>query len=69
MAGRKNAVKAPETVTIKLVKSLAGRLQNQKACAEALGLKRVGDVKVQPNTAATMGKVAKISHLVEVIAE
>lgn len=55
MAGRKKAVKAPETVTIKLVKSLAGRLQNQKACAEALGLKRVGDVKVQPNTAGNKG--------------
>ena len=54
------------TVTIKLVKSLAGRIQNQKDCA-ALGLKKVGDVTVQPDNAATMGKIAKISHLVEVV--
>ena len=48
------------TVTIKLVKSLAGRIQNQKDCAAALGLKKVGDVTVQPDNAATMGKIAKI---------
>ncbi|MBR2503470.1 MAG: 50S ribosomal protein L30 [Oscillospiraceae bacterium] len=53
-------------VTVKLVKSLNGRLQNQKDCAAALGLKKVGDVKVHPENAATMGKVAKIAHLVVV---
>ena len=62
----KKKVEAP-TVTIKLVKSLSGRLENQKACARALGLKKIGDVTVQPDNAATMGKVAKISHIVEVI--
>ena len=55
------------TVTIKLVKSIAGRIQNQKDCAAALGLKTIGDVTVQPNNAATMGKVAKIAHLVEIV--
>ena len=53
-------------VTITLKKSLSGRIQNQKDCAAALGLKKVGDVTVQPDNAATMGKVAKISHLVEI---
>jgi large subunit ribosomal protein L30 len=61
----KNNKKAP-TIEIKLVKSLNGCLENQKACARALGLKKVGDVTVQPNNAATMGKVAKISHIVQV---
>ena len=60
-------VEAPATITIKLVKSLNGRLRNQKACARALGLKKIGDVTVQPDNAATMGKIAKISHVVEVI--
>lgn len=54
------------TVTIKLVKSLAGRIQNQKDCAAALGLKKVGDVTVQPDNASTQGKVSKIIHLVVV---
>ena len=53
-------------VTIRLVKSLVGRIQNQKDCAAALGLKKVGDVTVQPDNAATKGKIVKISHLVEV---
>ena len=66
MANKKK-VEAPSTVTIKLVRSLNGRLENQKACARALGLKKIGDVTVQPDNAATMGKIAKISHIVEVI--
>ena len=57
---------ASDKVTIKLVKSLVGRLQNQKDCAAALGLKKIGDVTVQPDNVATKGKIAKISHLVEV---
>jgi len=56
----------PAKVTVTLKKSLNGRLQNQKDCAAALGLKKVGDVKVHPDNAATMGKIAKISHLVEI---
>lgn len=66
MPRTKKVAEVPATVTIKLVKSLAGRLQNQKDCAAALGLKKIGDVTVQPNTPATMGKIAKISHMVEV---
>ena len=56
----------PAKVTITLKKSLIGALQAQKDCAAALGLKKVGDVKVHPENAATMGKIAKISHLVEI---
>ncbi len=51
---------------IKLVKSLIGRKDNQIATAESLGLRKVGDVTTQPDNDATKGKVAKISHLVEV---
>ena len=58
--------KAPTTVTITLVKSLNGSLQNHKACAAALGLKKIGDVTVQPDTPATQGKIRKIAHLVKV---
>ncbi|MBQ8823648.1 MAG: 50S ribosomal protein L30 [Ruminococcus sp.] len=51
---------------ITLSKSLIGRKQDQVATAKALGLKKVGDVTVQPDNAATLGKIKKISHLVEV---
>jgi large subunit ribosomal protein L30 len=51
---------------IKLVKSLIGRKQDQIATAEALGLRKVGDVTTQPDNEQTNGKIKKISHLVEV---
>ena len=51
---------------IKLVKSLIGRKKDQIATANSLGLKKVGDVRVQPENEATLGKIQKISHLVEV---
>lgn len=51
---------------IKLVKSLSGRKKDQVATANSLGLKKIGDVTVQPENAATLGKIQKISHLVEV---
>ena len=56
-----------ETVQVKLVKSLIGSKKDQIATAEALGLRKIGDVTVQPDNAATKGKITKIIHLVEVI--
>ena len=55
-----------ETVQVKLVKSLIGSKKDQIATAEALGLHKIGDVTVQPDNAATKGKINKIIHLVEV---
>ncbi len=51
---------------ITLVKSLIGRKQDQIATAKTLGLKKIGDTTVQPDNAATLGKIKKISHLVEI---
>ena len=56
-----------DKVTIKLKKSLIGYKDDQVATAYSLGLRKIGDVTVQPNNAQTKGKVAKIIHLVEVI--
>ena len=53
-------------MTIKLVKSLIGSKKDQIATAHALGLHKIGDVSVQPDNAATQGKVRKISHLIAV---
>lgn len=58
--------KANDTVTIKLKGSLIGSKKDQIATAKALGLRNIGDVTVQPNNPQTMGKVKKISHLIEV---
>lgn len=51
---------------IKLVKSLVGRKDDQIATAHSLGLRKIGHETVQPDNAATKGKIAKISHLIEV---
>ena len=53
-------------VKITLKKSLIGCKKPQIATAEALGLRKVGDVAEQPVNAATQGKITKIIHLVEV---
>ena len=68
-AAKKTAKKAEVkagTVTVKLVKSLSGRGEKQIATAKSLGLKKIGDVTVQPDNAQTAGKIAKISHMVVV---
>ena len=51
---------------IKLVTSLVGRKDDQIATAESLGLRKIGSETIQPDNGATKGKIAKISHLVEV---
>ena len=53
-------------VTIKLVKGLAGKKKDQFAVCESLGLRKTGDITVQPDNAATRGKIFKVKHLVEV---
>ena len=55
-----------KTIKITLVKSLIGCKKDQIATAEALGLKKVGDVTTQPENACTEGKIKKIIHLIQV---
>ena len=54
------------SIKITLKRSLIGSKKDQIATAHSLGLKRPGQVSIQPDNAATQGKVVKISHLVEV---
>ena len=51
---------------IKLVKSLNGRLVKQIATAESLGLRKIGNVTIQPDNAQTRGKIALIGYLLQV---
>ena len=54
------------TLKIILERSLIGRLDKQKKTAASLGLKKIGDVSLQEDNAATLGKIAVIKHLVKV---
>lgn len=51
---------------VKLAKSLITCKKDQIATAHSLGLYKIGDVSVQPDNAATKGKVNKIGFLLEV---
>ena len=54
---------------IELVKSLNGRLKDQIATANALGLRKIGDKTTQPDNPQTNGKIKKIVHLIKVTEE
>ena len=53
-------------IKVKLVKSLIGCKKDQIATAHSLGLRKIGDVAVQPSNPQTQGKINKINHLIEV---
>ncbi|MGI6170021.1 MAG: 50S ribosomal protein L30 [Christensenellales bacterium] len=51
---------------ITLVKSINGRLKNQQATAEALGLKKIGSVVEKEKNPCIDGMIFRIKHLVKV---
>ena len=51
---------------IELVKSLNGRLEKQITTAHSLGLRKIGQVTIQPDNAQTRGKIAKIGFMLQV---
>lgn len=55
------------SIEIILKKSLIGASKRQIAVVKSLGLNKVGDKKLQPENEATSGKIAKVSHLLEVV--
>ena len=56
-------------LNVKLVKSLNGRLEKHIATANSLGLRKIGDITVQPDNDQTRGKIAKIGYLLQVTEE
>ena len=53
-------------IKITLQKSLIGCKKDQIATAASLGLRKIGDVTVQPDNAQTKGKINKIGFLLDV---
>ena len=51
---------------VTLTRSTIGCKKDQIATAQSLGLRKIGDVSVQPDNAQTKGKVNKIGFLLEV---
>lgn len=51
---------------VKLVRSLIGQVPRNRKTAQALGLKRVGDVALHRDHPAIRGMIHKVQHMVEV---
>jgi len=49
---------------ITLKRSVIGRLQDQKATVQALGLRKINQTVVHEDNAAIRGMINKVSHLV-----
>lgn len=58
-----------EMVTVKLVRSLSGRLKSHKACAKGLGLRKMNQTVSVIDTPENRGMINKISYLLEEVQE
>ncbi|HEY8344562.1 MAG TPA: 50S ribosomal protein L30 [Bacillota bacterium] len=61
---RKKASEKQLTITWK--KSAIGRKEDQKATITALGLRRLNQTVIKPDTPVVRGMIKKVEHLVEV---
>ena len=57
---------ADKKVKVTLVKSLIGQVPKNKTIAQSMGLRKIGQSVVRPDTDATKGQVRLISHMVKV---
>ena len=62
-------VMSGKTVTVKLVKSPAGRLKKHQACVRGLGLRRIGHSVEVEDTPAVRGMIDRVSYMVQVEGE
>jgi large subunit ribosomal protein L30 len=60
-----NATKA--TVTVKLVKSIAGTRESHRATVRGLGLRKTNSTSTLEDTPAIRGMINKVSYLVQVL--
>lgn len=58
--------KVNKQLKITLKKSKIGRLQNQIANLEALGLKKIGSSVIKEDTPQTRGMIEKVSFMLDV---
>ena len=61
----KTAAKA--TLTVKLVKSIAGTRESHRATVRGLGLRKTGSTRTLEATPSVRGMIGKVSYLVEVL--
>jgi len=55
------------TLTVKLVKSVAGTRQSHRDTVRGLGLRKLGSERVLEDTPSVRGMINKVSYLVKVL--
>ena len=58
---------AKATVTVKLVKSIAGTRESHRATVRGLGLRKTNSDSTLEDTPAVRGMINKVSYLVQVL--
>jgi large subunit ribosomal protein L30 len=58
---------AKKTLTVKLVKSIAGTRESHRATVRGLGLRKLNSTYTLEDTPAVRGMIIKVSYLVKVI--
>jgi large subunit ribosomal protein L30 len=56
-----------KTLTVKLVKSVAGTREDHRATVRGLGLRRLGSTRTLEDTPAVRGMIDKVPYLVQVV--
>ncbi|MDO4772391.1 MAG: 50S ribosomal protein L30 [Bacillota bacterium] len=54
-------------INVKLVKSTIGAIPKHRKTVQALGLKKIGQVKTHQDNAQIRGMVKQVEHLVEIV--
>lgn len=66
MVNKMTKSKVQNKVKIKLIKSLIGRLEDHKATARGLGLKKINQQVELEDTPSVRGMIRKISYLLKI---
>jgi large subunit ribosomal protein L30 len=56
-----------KTLTVKLVRSVAGTRESHRATIRGLGLRKLNSTRVLEDTPAVRGMITKVAYLVQVI--
>ena len=56
-----------KTLTVKLVRSIAGTRESHRATVRGLGLRKLNSQRVLEDTPAVRGMINKVSYLVKVL--
>ncbi len=56
-----------KTLTVKLVRSVAGTRESHRATVRGLGLRKLNSTKVLEDTLAVRGMINKVDYLVQVL--